>query len=247
MEEIKEMADTKEEESSEEGDLASAIGEEKKEEGGIDWEERYKNLQSAKDREVQKYKDLLTPFESYIQRDPDGNMRFKDFSSPQYEEIPPEPSETEWLEDPKTAYMKQRTHDKFIDRIEENERWKAYDVEESYKKARAEAWSRAMSSYPELKNPDSSLFKRADEILKEDPALVASPYCDLTAVKLAAIELGISSQESSKKLKKETSYIISGDSGQGRKSTKELSDDEFIKLSPTERDNYMRKQYSKGG
>lgn len=263
--EVKEPEDTGEE------------GGKKEEEGGT-WEERYKNLQSQKDKEVkdaqgakeaaekelQRHKDLLTPYRNNIKETDDGRLSF-DFSdtpSKKEDEKPPEPAtEEEWDDNPKEAAKKDRAVERYQERKEREKEKEEQDTSssaeeanETYWKARGESHENVLKLYPDFGNEESELFKKAAEWLANHPAVAQDPECDLIAIEKVAKELGISPAESSenelgeKVDKGKGTYVIGGKSGSGgtKGKKKELTEAEFKALKPEEQEQYMKESVGLG-
>jgi len=245
-EEIKPPYVEGEEEKPAEGTVESQEGE--KEEDS--YEKRYKDLQSHADKKEARYKKLLAPFEKNLIEDENGDLSFKFDDTPlKKEDIPEQATDDEWIDNPRVAaekdYTFRRYHEKQEEKQERNKQTEAGKVEESnkaYESKRGEYWGKAQELYPDAKDKESALFKKAAEILEADPSMAASPRCDLMAIKEAAMELGITPQGKKPSPKKKSSYIIGGSSGSGGKGgDKKLSDDEFDKLSSEEQNEYMKK------
>ena len=214
------------------------------------YEKRYKDLQSHADKKEARYKKLLAPFEKNLVEDENGDLSFKfDDTPPKKEDIPEQATDDEWLDNPRVAaekdYTFRRYHEKQADKQERTKETEAGRVEQAnkaYKDKRVEYWGEAQELYPDAKDKESALFKKATEILEADPSMAASPRCDLLAIKEAAMELGITPHGQKSSPKKKSSYIIGGSSGSGGKGgDKKLSDDEFDKLSSEEQNEYMKK------
>jgi len=219
------------------------------------WEERYKNLQSQTDKQVadmqkslKKHQDLTAPFSKNIKENEDGSLKFDFSETPQKpKEAPPQPTEDDWVENPKEAAEKLYAYKEYQRDQKEAKKQDskaAEDADTVYKKQRAEAWGSAQKIYPDAQDENSDLFKRADAILKADPAMTASPHCDLMAMKIAAAELGISPVKSQEKPKEDkTSYIIGGKgAGGGSKGNKDTTDAEFDNLPDDQQRQLMKKQ-----
>ena len=222
--------------------------EEEKEEDS--YEKRYKDLQSHADKKEARYKKLLAPFEKNLVEDENGDLSFKFDDTPQKpSDIPEQATDDEWLENPRVAaekdYKFRRYHEKQEEkqeRTKQDESSKVEQANKAYASKRGEYWGEAQELYPDAKDKESALFKKAAEILEADPSMAASPRCDLVAIKEAAMELGITPQGKKPSPKKKSSYIIGGSSGSGGKGgDKKLSDDEFDKLSSEEQNEYMKK------
>ena len=245
-EEIEIKPPSEEEEKSDEGTEESQ--EEEKEEDS--YEKRYKDLQSHADKKEARYKKLLAPFEKNLVEDENGDLSFKFDDTPlKKEDIPEQATDNEWIDNPRVAaekdYKFRRYHEKQEEKQERTKQDESSKVEEAnkaYKTKRGEYWGEAQELYPDAKDKESALFKKAAEILEADPSMAASPRCDLVAIKEAAMELGITPQGKKPSPKKKSSYIIGGSSGSGGKGgDKKLSDDEFDKLSSEEQNEYMKK------
>ena len=237
--------------SDEEEDTEESQEEEEKEEKEEDsFEKRYKDLQSHADKKEARYKKLLAPFEKNLVEDENGDLSFKfDDTPPKKEDIPEQATDDEWLDNPRVAaekdYKFRRYHEKIEEKQERTKQTEAGKVEETnkaYESKRVEYWGEAQELYPDAKDKESALFKKAAEILEADPSMAASPRCDLVAIKEAAMELGITPQGKKPSPKKKSSYIIGGSSGSGGKGgDKKLSDEEFDALSSEEQNEYMKK------
>ena len=222
--------------------------EEEKEEDS--YEKRYKDLQSHADKKEARYKKLLAPFEKNLVEDENGDLSFKFDDTPQKkEDIPEQATDDEWIDNPRVAAEKDYTFRRYHEKQEEkqertkqDESRKVEQANKAYGSKRGEYWGEAQELYPDAKDKESALFKKAAEILEADPSMAASPRCDLVAIKEAAMELGITPQGKKPSPKKKSSYIIGGSSGSGGKGgDKKLSDDEFDKLSSEEQNEYMKK------
>jgi len=231
----------------EEEDTEESQEEEKEEES---YEKRYKDLQSHADKKEARYKKLLAPFEKNLVEDENGDLSFKFDDTPQKpSEIPEQATDDEWIDNPRVAaekdYKFRRYHEKQEEKQERTKQDESSKVEEAnkaYKTKRGEYWGEAQELYPDAKDKESALFKKAAEIMEADPSMAASPRCDLLAIKEAAMELGITPQGKKPSLKKKSSYIIGGSSGSGGKGgDKKLSDEEFDALSSEEQNEYMKK------
>ena len=223
---------------------------------GVAWEKRYKDLQSQKDKEVaaaqkeaDRYKKLVAPFEKNIV-DKDGEL---DFNFSEAEEtgketaVPQPPTDDEWATNPTAAAEKLYEYKEYKRQQKEavqQEQEQIKQAEVEYKEGRTKSWNEAQDMFPDAKNPESALYKRADEILRADPRLSSSPNCDLIAIKLAALDLGIRPVKGASQNKKDSSYIISGKTGKGGKdsSSGKLSPDEFAQLSDSQQTDYMEKE-----
>jgi len=227
------------------------------------WEKRYKDLQSQKDKEVSevkhqvdRYKKLLTPFEKDI-KERDGDLVFEFPDTPRVEptvqkpkeedessEIRP-PTDDDWAVNPTEAAEKLFEYKEHQRQMQDNQRRETEARENAkveYESSRAKAWVQAQELYPDVSQKDSALYKRADEILKSDPNLHATPSCDLIAVKLAAQDLGIL-PAGKKTTKKDTSYIVSGKTGTGTaKGSGKLSESEFAELTDEEQQEYFERE-----
>ena len=221
---------------------------EKKEEDS--YKKRYKDLQSHTDKKEARYKRFLAPYEKNIVEDENGDLSFKFDDTPQKpSEIPEQATDDEWIDNPRVAaekdYKFRRYHEKQEEkqeRTKQDENSKVEEANNAYKDKRVEYWGEAQELYPDAKDKESALFKKAAEILEADPSMAASPRCDLMAIKEAAMELGITPQGQKSSPKKKSSYIIGGSSGSGGKGgDKKLSDEEFDLLSEEEQSKYMKK------
>ena len=246
-EEIEIKPPSEEEEESEEKGTEESQEEEKEEDS---YEKRYKDLQSHSDKREARYKRFLAPYEKNIVEDENGEFAFKFDDTPQKpSEIPEQATDDEWLENPRVAAEKDYTFRRYHEKQEEkqertkqDESSKVEQANKAYASKRGEYWGEAQELYPDAKDKESALFKKAAEILEADPSMAASPRCDLMAIKEAAMELGITPQGKKPSPKKKSSYIIGGSSGSGGKGgDKKLSDDEFDKLSSEEQNEYMKK------
>lgn len=224
----------------------------------VNWEERYKHLQGQTDRQVDKmqkelarHQKLLAPFSKNIKEDEEGNLIFDFSKTPQkLKEAPKPPTAEDWEINPAEAakkYVDYREYLRDQKLAERQDAEKTISAERDYKTKRAEVWGQTQKMFPDVTNEDGDLRKRAQAILDEDPAMAASPFCDLMATRLAAAELGIQPVESSEKetpgKEKKTSYIIGGKGGGGGKGgEKEMTDEEFFKLPAEKQREIMKKQ-----
>jgi hypothetical protein len=221
------------------------------------WKERYTFLQGQKDKEVSaaqkevtRYKKLLAPYEkNIVEKDGDLDFNFADTpdeSKVEAEKEPQPPTDDEWATNPTAAaeklyeYKEYKRQQKELAKQEEQETAKA---ETDYKKGRQDGWTQAQEMFPDIKDKESALFKRADEILKADPRLADVASCDLIAVKLAALDLGIRPVKGSVS-KKDSSYIISGKTGKSGKGSDsgKLTPEEFDSLPTDKQDAIMEKE-----
>jgi len=214
------------------------------------YKKRYTALQSHTDKQLNRYKKLLTPFEKNLIENENGDLSFKFDDTPQKkEDIPEQATDDEWFDNPREAsdkdYKFRRYHEKQAEnkeRAKTNEAGKVEQANNAYKDKRIEYWGKAQELYPDAKDKESVLFKKAAEIMEADPSMAASPRCDLLAIKEAAMELGITPQGQKSSPKQKSSYIIGGSSGSGGKGgDKKLSDEEFDLLSEAEQSKYMKK------
>ena len=240
--------------------------ESKTEEQGENWEKRYKDLQShsdktlaEKDKEIGKFKNLVSPFQQNVKTAEDGSLIF-DFSdtSPSKEKgkKPPEeitePDDDLWLRDPKAATKQQLAYDRQEEgkkATTEKAKQDAADRETQFKGDWDKSWEKTQVAYPDMAKADSELRKKADAILAENPGLASVANCNEIVANLAARELGISPKEVSEEAPvakvKDTSYIIGSGTGTkgGSKGKKKLSEEEFAALSHDAQTEYMRKGF----
>ena len=226
--------------------------------GGEDgnWEKRYKDLQSHsdqqladKDKEIGKLNGLVSPFRRNIKETGDGDLIF-DFSdtpekkSKEEENIPEEPTADEFFDDNQAATKKQIAFNLYQER-QEKKKEKSQEEQrianENLKKARGENWEKAVKLWPVFKNKDSEEYREADKWLNAHPELYSNGECDYIAIERIALQKGIKAavkEEAPAPKKKDTTYIISGDSGKGggkKEVEKETeTDEEYIARRKTE-------------
>ena len=233
-----------------------------KEEEKVDWEARYKELQSFSDRkiadkenELKLYEELLSPHKENITQTEEGKLVF-DFSKTEKSKetkAPQLPTQDEWVDSPDKAAEKYYNYREYVaeqKRLEKEQESQLEKMEVEYKQTRAKNWEAIQKEYPDVSKADSELRKEAQKYLDEHQSILASPECDVIATQIAAMKLKIlptetrggTQHEDDSKTKKDRSYIISGGSRSGGNPKGELSDEEFAKLGFLERQEYMRKQ-----
>lgn len=216
----------------------------KEEEGEPTWEDKFKKLQSDKDKEVTEAKAetsrLKTAFGPYLKniKEVDGVpvLDFSETAPPAPKEKIKEPDEDLWNLDTPAAVKQQLAFDKQQEeerRDADASEKAAKDADDEYKKMRGEKWGIAVTEYPQLLtekgeiNSEDALFQKAQKIMNDDPSICASASCDLMAIRLAAAELKIAKKEGTtppeekgasgeKPKDKDKSYVISGASGSGK-------------------------------
>ena len=238
--------------------------EESEEEKSVDWQKRYSDLLSHTDKTIKKeldqYKRLVEPFKDQIVETDTGlNWNFsekKETPEKQEEKVPPLPTEDDWYEDPAKATEMLVTHKMFFSEKERQkqaaeERAKEEQTQQVkvFEETRSKVWKETVEKYPQLKDENSDLFQRADDILKRDPLLANSPHCDAYAVTQAAFELGIqpgSKQEkTAPKKNPKKSYILNRKASSGKESNSKMTQEDFKKLPEEKKVELMRKSFFK--
>ena len=225
------------------------------------WEKRYKDVQADRDRrladkdkeltEALRYRQLVDPYKDKIKEASDGRL---EFAFTETTKAPEEPTQDLWVENPQQAakeYADYRDFQRDQQLATKEKELQFSKQEDSYKATRVKSWDKTQELYPDAGKVDSELHKKAEELLAKDPALTASPYCDMIVTQLAANELGIkpvskdSPSPAPKPKKKDTSYIISGGSGSGGagSTAKDLSEAEFTALPTDAQDKYLEEQF----
>jgi hypothetical protein len=226
------------------------------------WEKRYKDLQSQKDKEVaeahkkaSRYEKLLAPFEKDIV-DRDGELAFEFPDTPETSEQkaegkipePVPPNDDEWATDPTAAGKKLYAYERYVEKQQEAVLRQQDEVKEAgikFKESRAKSWEVAQTDYPDLKDQDSALYKHANDLLLKDPYLDKyHPNADYLVAQLAASHLGITpAGKETQPLKKDGSYIITKKSGASRaSSSNKLTESEFSALTDEEQHKYMERE-----
>ena len=123
----------------------------------------------------------------------------------QDEKVPEQATKEDWIDDPHAAYTKQKAYDDYISekkRRFDEEKYRAqkdeHDRKQAFESSWNKSWDKALELYPDLKNEDSDLYKKADELFKEDPELKYISSAPLRVVKEAAYTLGLKPSNGSK-------------------------------------------------
>jgi hypothetical protein len=235
---------------------------------------RYKDLQADYTRKNQQasqkikhLEKLITKFDKYLKKDENGEPIEWDFSEldkqsdSKKDDTPPEPTEDDWLENPKKATEMALKREKYLWKKElqaekdaEREQTKKEREEaERINKEKAEfdaAWDDSLDraakewAHADFTNLESPIQKKMHELVEEDPSLAEHPNANVIVARMAAAVLCIPPKNKNipkdQTIKNEigSKKILTGSPGNGSTSSNKSDIPEAIKKHREEKEKF---------
>lgn len=211
----------------------------------------YNRFKEVNDK-VKAFEDLQKEAENLIERGPDGRLRIKVVEKTPAEEVGLELTEEEQLalDSVQSSVVSKIIQREFMQRERQAENTRLYREESS------NWWNKAQEEFPEVKNRESDLYKRADKIFREQyvtfgkkkgewtaPANAHYLSCLQAEKELSREKVKTSQAKIEESKNKKQQVFVEKKSGQVQ-AKKKVDDKEFENFSNSEQEAAMLEQWN---